>query len=130
MLNPLFSLKAPDGWEYFLGREEEHYWSTEGGKKVPKVLPDPVRMKELKDQGFTPVPADIYPDLMDYHKDGYIKYRGLILLERPTEVGDKHRKVLNDFTANLTEKAVEHAQAGLDALSEKINQEAILNRRK
>lgn len=109
MLNPLFNLKAPKGWEYCLGSEL-----------------DPVRIKELKDQGFTPVSSDRYPDLSDFNKDGYIKYRGLILLERLTEVGDKHRAVLNSLV-RTPDKVIADMQDGLDALSEKMFYESCKN---
>ena len=98
----LFNLQAPQGWEYFLGREFEHWRErSEDGCLVAKQQRDDRRIAELRKNGWTAVPADRYPQLDHLHADGALRYRGLILLERPKAVGDKARAELEAVNAEI-----------------------------
>lgn len=87
----------PPGWEY--------YWVRESIRGVI----DEGRIVEMKRKGWTPVPADRHPEMAfdDYlargtsHLNGFIYHKGLILFERPKEIGDEERRAISNFNNRI-----------------------------
>lgn len=74
----------PDGWTY-----EWKRFST-----VNKE--DFAYLNAQKRAGWTPVPAERHPDKVpDDQKDGNILFKGMILMERPTEIVEERKAMLN-----------------------------------
>lgn len=74
-------LEIPDGWSY--------EW------KVQTVLgfEDPAHAVALERAGWAPVPADRHPGMMPKgHKEKVITRKGMILMERPTELVEMKRR--------------------------------------
>lgn len=74
---------VPDGVDYHWGRD------------TYRNEPDPARLMVLEQRGWTVVPSDRHPqfsrkrqDERDRHLDGYVHYKGLILMERPKRWGE------------------------------------------
>jgi hypothetical protein len=86
----------PYGWEYFWVRE-----STLGD-------PDLGRTTEMKKKGWTPVPAHRHPEMSyddflsrQLHLKGFIFHKGLVLFERPKEIGDREREALEKYNEKI-----------------------------
>jgi hypothetical protein len=86
----------PEGFVYFLGREslrvKEITESPFGDCVAIREERDDTRMHDLKQRGWTVVPADRHPELSEYHKDGAIRSGGLILLERSKVIDEAEKK--------------------------------------
>lgn len=88
--------KIPPGWEYYWVRE-----SILGEADLGRTV-------EMKKKGWTPVPASRHPEMCfdDFlgrqsHLKGYIFHKGLVLFERPKEIGDKERKKQQEYNAKI-----------------------------
>ena len=82
----LFNLTPPEGFEYYLGREYVLANADE--------MPDLQNMLRLYKEGWHLVPSERHPELAQFHVEGRIRYRGLILLERDKVTCDLKRMVL------------------------------------
>lgn len=75
---------VPEGWEYMWVRAST-YGNSEGALGGEN-------MKSRARAGWEPVPASRHPDLMPHgSKSAYIEREGLILHERPKQIGDQMR---------------------------------------
>jgi hypothetical protein len=79
----------PEGYECLWVRESIH------------DRPDTTNLVNMRRMGWEPASADRYPDMVfdDYfgrlsHMKGYVYRAGLILCERPKELGDMEREVM------------------------------------
>jgi hypothetical protein len=88
--------KIPGGFEYRWIRESTY------------DQPDTSRIVEMKRKGWTPVPAERHPEMVpeDFlgrttHLKGFIFHKGLILFERPKEVGALEQKAMSQYNAKI-----------------------------
>lgn len=72
----------PDGWTY--------EWKT----KTVLGAEDPAHQVKLARDGWEPVPASRHPEMMPAgHKGNEITRKGMVLMERPTEITDEVRQL-------------------------------------
>lgn len=74
----------------------DYHW----GRDTFRNEVDPGRLMTLEQRGWTIVPGDRHPqfsrkrqDERDRHMDGYVHYKGLILMERPKRWGEIEREM-------------------------------------
>lgn len=73
---------APDGWTY------------EWKRKSVMGQEDPAHMTDLYRKGWEPVPASRHPEMMPSGSTfESIERKGMVLMERPTELVDEARKI-------------------------------------
>jgi len=86
--DPLHIDRIPEGWQYHWARDSFH------GEV------DTARMTQLQKRGWTPVTAEERLDLVNATFDGresplkgYIHYKGLVLVKRPTRFGEIEKEM-------------------------------------
>lgn len=70
---------APDGWSYEWKRK-----SSMNQEDVSHIL-------AMRRVGWTPVPVERHPEMMHIGAEGSIERKGMILMERPTEIIEESR---------------------------------------
>lgn len=74
--------RAPDGWTY--------EWKT----RTVLGAEDPAAMVALARKGWEAVPSNRHPEMMPLgYKDASIERKGMVLMERPTELVDEARNI-------------------------------------
>ena len=64
-------------------------WSQEWKRKIVINQEDISNMNHCLSTGWTPVPADRFPHILNSSTSGSIERRGMILMERPKEITDE-----------------------------------------
>ena len=65
---------APDGWTY------------EWKRRSSMNMEDVSHMNHVRRTGWTPVPIERHPEMMEVGAEGSIERKGMILMERPEEI--------------------------------------------
>ena len=65
---------APDGWSY------------EWKRKSSMNMEDISHMNHVRRKGWTPVPVERHPEMMQLGAEGSIERKGMLLMERPEEI--------------------------------------------
>jgi len=70
---------APDGWTY------------EWKRKSSMNMDDISHMNHVRRTGWTPVPVERHPEMMQVGAEGSIERKGMLLMERPEEITEDMR---------------------------------------
>jgi len=111
---------APDGWTY------------EWKRKSSMNMEDISHMNHVRRTGWTPVPVERHPEMMQLGAEGAIERKGMLLMERPEEITlDAKAKELRNARQQVNIKSGQmdpHGRGGLSnrhdsQVSPKINKD-------